>query len=755
MTTRPLATLLALAALLAPAGAEDGDAALERAADAAEKLHAMAVRVGHIWTCFQIEGWNATHGDPPARVRELIDGRRIESHGDPWWAFPQDIRRHWVHSDWIGVMLHDSFWRLSHDGRPLHLPVPMAVNSQRSGVAENGRIVAVAELDQGRLGRAPVVRVRLHALPDPGEPVPRRPVVLASVDQSLPPLGHERHRAHLPDELAISIDGSGVAVATDRSIPHAPGVYLYTLSGELLRLKRHFETHADPRAVGPTASWLICRDVMRESMILWTKQGQGPEEIVTIEDYAAGGGIAVVRTAESGLMRVWGGRAQPWQPAGITISERPDLWSIGRWLVIGTGHGAQAPATTDLLGNPLPAIERPYALAFYRWADLSDDADAGPVEVIEMDAVRAEAHSLALLHWSGPQLQILDLRGERPRLQPLAAFSQPIASARSDHHHYRVSLADGEQVIIDRDATELWRAPAAACEVHSRRHALIRRDDRHLLVHLDADPAARREVHLVGLDTMRVEIDSHLRFIRSGRGESRRYWRPDGQPLTDPARVEQLDTLRRFRADNTCGRYYRQHGRLIPKHRGTENAPPSDVWRPIDACRLRRQMLVLDHDQLVYASDRSLKEWSILGPVDGGDTFRLFEGAVHVAFHHRTQRGPEDWPCTWELRARLAEEDTLEAEWITLVEPSRGGGRRDSPYARVGDLPDHNWRLHDRRLRFVIPPKAEERRWDHDTQGWTPLRLRPLRGSAALAITPSLVLRLDRRAMTVLSVMED
>ncbi|MFW5699132.1 MAG: hypothetical protein ACOCYN_04680, partial [Planctomycetota bacterium] len=82
-------------------------------------------------------------------------------------------------------------------------------------------------------------------------------------------------------------------------------------------------------------------------------------------------------------------------------------------------------------------------------------------------------------------------------------------------------------------------------------------------------------------------------------------------------------------------------------------------------------------------------------------------------------------------------------------------GRRDSPYARVGDLPDHNWRLHDRRLRFVIPPKAEERRWDHDTQGWTPLRLRPLRGSAALAITPSLVLRLDRRAMTVLSVMED
>lgn len=755
MITRLLAALLALAALSAPVGAEDDDAALERAADAAEKLHAMAARVGHIWTCLQLEGWNAAQDDPPARLRELIDGRRIESHGDPWWAFPQDIRRHWVRSDWIGVMLHDSFWRLSHDGRPLHLPVPMGVSSQRSALSGRGDTVAVAELDQGRLGHAPVVRVRLHSVPEPGEPVPRRPQAHVAIDQPLPPLGHERQRAHLADDLALSFDGSAVAVATNRSIPHAPAVYLYTINGETLLLKHHFTTHANPRAIGPDASWFICRDIMRESLILYTKRGPDPEETITIADYAAGDTIAVVRTPESGLLRVDVGGTLPWQPAGITISERPDMWSIGRWLVIGTGHGAQAPATTDLLGNPLPAVERPYALAFYRWSELSDDAGATPVEVIEMEAVRAEAHSLALLHWSGPQLQILDLRGERPRVQPLAGFSQPIATARNDHHYYHVSLADGEQVVIDRSGTELWRGPAEELNVHSRRHALIRRDNRHLLVHLDADPAARREVHLVGLDSMQVEIDGHLRFIRRGHGDARRYWHSDGQPLEDAARIEQLDTLRRFRVDNTNGRYYRQHGRLIPKDRGTGNAPPPQVWRPVDACRLRRRMLVLDHDQLIYASDRSLEEWSILGPVDGGDTFRLFEGALHVAFHHRTQRGPDDWPATWELRARLAEEDTLEAEWITLVEPPRGGGRRGSPYAQVADLPDHNWRLHDRRLFFVIPPKAEQRRWDHETQGWTPLRLRPVPGSAALAITPSLVLRLDRQAMTALSVMRD
>ncbi len=707
-----------------------------QAAREARALHSAAQAARDIWTCLMIEGWFYEH--PELRPIQPLLGRGAVL-GNPWLAFPENLHSHWLRQRGVGAIAGRLFFLIDDQGRPLRMPLHLPFSPQRSGLSHDGSHVGIARLRVN--SGVPQVQIAIFAEPGPGTQAHQaaRPAMEASV--GLTPLLMDQ-RSWLDSSLRVSADGSGAAIATNYSLQSRNEVHLIAEGRRIEALANC----RNPQIVGPGARWVICEDMLASQTSL-IRVGQ--RRRLTVDSHAGGPGIAVVRHDGQLHMVATDGQANPWQPRDLTIGRNPDAWNHGPWLVVGSGHDAQREPIHDMFGNPVtPAGPAPYRLAIYRWQDLLGDANAAPVLTVTSPYINADNHYNGLLQAVGDSVQLIDLNGKEPVTRELISFDRQITSVRANHHHYVASLDDDQVAIFSPDATQLWRGPAQQAWVQSRRHVLIDRHGELLAVTLDADPEARREVTITPAPSHPVHIDGRSRFISSGHLHREDYQLHDpdtGRLIEDEQRHQRLASLGWYwRENDSRGAFYRQHGRLIPKARGTDNRPAPDHWCPQDAWLLRNRLMVLDHDGWVYVGDSSGSSFHTQA-IMAGDQFRsLGDQRLWVAHMRHVRRDADNRTRRWELRAAIDRRGDISHEWIDVYHDTHR-----ARFDQVAALPDFNWR--QSRDRFVIPPRSEMRRWDGDGLGWTPSRFRGQEGTMLL-ITPSIILAPSRSHLQALTV---
>ncbi|MBA3686657.1 MAG: hypothetical protein H0W72_15655, partial [Planctomycetes bacterium] len=580
-------SVLALATLLS--AAEDTP---ERAQ--AKKLHQEAQRAGELWTIVQLEDWAEAHD---LKLRPALPGLTV--HGRVQMAFPEPIYDFADRGADVAVLTSSRCHLVAGDGRPLALPVHLPFLPDIRAWSTDDHHVAIAS----RTRNADLTWEALVAsLPLPGAT----------------PNFVRRWKIEVSDYIhsaAISDDGSAVMVGLTRQLPKVAAIYsAQVVLGDVMI--GYPDLYA-PLAIGRRGAWLCAHNAT--GWIL----GVGAKRL-PIDLWVAGGGVAVVRTkVDKGtqLLAVGpDGVTTPFDP-GIGMGPDTQLLSIGRWLVVASGHGALAPPSVDLLGKTIPGGQpQPPTIALFRWSDLAVNSAAPATQVIASPLAVASTAARSLWLWRGNETLLLDLSADVPVERPFLTMDTPVVAVYDGLHRIIVAMEGGTWSVQDTAKRELWRGKADSLSACARDWAVAMRGGdkpEPFAVRLAVDAKDRLDVP-IGLETAgpwRFSIDypGATGLCVLADGSWRRFLLPSGE-LAATGGTKVRPPVLDQRPDYP-GRFVRTHARLLDKATA-EAIPPMENLQPIDAQRRGRSLLILDRQGTVFSCG-SRGDCSLLGTAPG------------------------------------------------------------------------------------------------------------------------------------------
>jgi hypothetical protein len=409
----------------------------------------------------------------------------------------------------------------------------------------------------------------------------------------------------------------------------------------------------------------------------------------------------------------------------VGLGKGARVHTVGRWLVLGSGRGGQAPPQLDLLGNEIKNDHQPQATttSFFRWSDLLADPAAPPAFQAEGGFAVAAGEAAAVYVWHDQTITLVDLAGAQAVPRPFAEAGFPVEAVISEASLVKACNDDEDQWLVsDLAGHQLWTGAADACALFEPAWAVVRQsgakpsDGSYQLIGLNAD-AAKRSVVKLQLDAGRWEVTVDRfgrRALASGTGSK---WvdldlstgkaRRSGATAPVPAAVTREQPL---------GRYRIEFARLVEKALPALDDPLAS-WCPKDAWRVGSAMVVLDHyDRVLVPTKR--RGFASIGFCEGGSHFGMSRVDLVVADENE------------HVIAGFASGPALIQEFAgkgtTVADP----------------LPPGPWRVAG--MDYVCP-HAGPLQWDAAKAGFAPRALRSTPGSQGdlLVITDSLIFAMD------------
>ncbi|TVR13617.1 MAG: hypothetical protein EA401_06300 [Planctomycetota bacterium] len=689
----------------------------EHEATAIHELYAQARQHGDLWTCIQLEAYMEAH-DHLRRRQTLPYLGRSQVLGSPLLGFPEDIHNHWDRDSHIAVISGHRFYRTSPSGRPLQLSIPLPFHPGRSAYTRLENHIGLART-HGPWNRRQVTLGVVAR--DSGSVLWRRDVGLHGI--------LEEQNDHLFDRITVAEDGSAVVAAINRS--RGDNQRIVIASAEHQRIINDFR---NPHAVGHEGRWVVADRAQQgrpTTLIVFSNERQ---QMSTLDDFAVGPDRSLLRQGDTWELLDGTGERHPFSPH-VAIGRNPGAWTVGQWLIIGSGWGASSEASTDLLGNIIEeASEQPYTIALYYWPDLIDNTTANPRMSIANRYSRSDFSPHTLYVWDDHSISLLRLQSPSPEIIPWAEAQAPIQSVHDSHHYTMAVHPDNLRSVFDNHGQELWHGEADDAWVHCRRRMLYRTggdNPRYTMVTLHHDPAQREEVPLQ-LPAAHWRIRSHPwhNFAIAENDEAWHRLDLENGQVTETVRKDPEANTRRppwwHGEANNYGRFFRFGGRLYRKDNGPENQPLAAVMVPQDIFIIPRQgSLVIDRqDRILAFSERG--DSSVIATIEA-DTFFTDrrERAIFVG-HERgrnvvgsIERGPSVNTAA----------DSL---------PDRGE-----------HLSSSAWNLN--RNNEFRPPRGSPSRWDSGKAGFPFQRLRDGGRDHLIVVTESVILMLEPRAMPLVS----
>jgi hypothetical protein len=656
-------------------------------------LYQDAVSAGDIWTGIQIEASSKIKG---SAQRGILGASKV--YGQPLFAFPTWISTVFDGGSQIGVVTHNHYHLIADDGRPLALSTRLAPN------------LACAALSFSRDHLA-----TLHGLDQPDDE--HRAFLLHS---QIVPNGDVGIKVRLTfeaednitGEICVSDDGGALAFGMHREGQRA----VVVVRGRNHRVIPGF---GEPLAISNGATWLIARegDSPRKPVLI-----VGDESTIT-EAAAAGPGIAaIIHEGKAQIVDAQGKRRALVLP--FALGKDPSLNTVGRWLVVGSGFGAQEAEVLDALGNPVATTQRSHQVCFFRWSDLGDAKSKTEPEVVDgaMSVDRCESASIYL--WNDAQIDVVDLSGEKPERRALATMPASIDWVDDLRSRTRVNMRD-TWAYLDRLGRILWQGKANWSDLADADFAVahIGNDEDSRTYHLGVlavDAKDRRTLEL-NLDPGRwsIEVDNFTKRCFVSRGPRWAEIDTDNGKIGDFHRRREMEKPDVRQIWDGPGRFRHVFGRLFDKTSG-ENVPMAQRLHPIDAWMLGGNMIVLGQERSVAITVKKPGEFIGLGHVPQAAQLMASDASPVVAV------------------------DGNDVAWAMLVK----GPKLDFAVPvdiKVKPFLGGRWRVDYRS--FAAPGTGGNLVWDADSAGFDPIRLRCPEESNMLVITMSLVIELDPAAV--------
>lgn len=684
-------------------------AAEEDLRGALRDVHAEARQTGAWWTCVQVEAYAAQHR---YRISPVLG--RSDVIGDALLAFPDPIRGYECGADATWVVTAGACHRLAADGRPLAPARRLPFDPHRYDLSPTRATLGLARIDGPRERRV----IQLATMnPQTGEPQHRFERIITGA------IGEQWDNLH--HGLAVAVDGSALAFAVHRHKSDYVRLYIEVAGKDQAEpLRGYTRAHA----IGPDGHWVIA-DRGRQTTLLIG------EERVALQQFARGPGVAVVAIGDEFHWVAADGSRSRFPATGAPIGKRPQIHTVGGWLVLASGDGAEQAAETDIFGEVISeGGEAPATLAVYRWSDLAENPAAAPTLTTPGHFVRAGNQAPGCYLWQGQRLELLDLARTEPERHQVAGLPAAIAWVDNQHHLTRVRLGDGRFALLDRNGSELWLGPADDVWVQHRGQAVVRTGPReagaYAIVDLAREADQRHTValeipaqpyHWLRVDRLRPRAvaDAPTFWLRIDKRSGEVVHREEKNEETGWQRPPSLDA-----EDNHHGPWYRHGGRLIDKAVPAQAPAVNRTVAPVDAVFAGSVLLVLDRDGHLYQLLRGALEH--LGQIPA-DRFALGPDGTGLYLAHGRQR--------------------------TIVAAITRGPALDPDDPAVGkrgqDLPDDGrWKLD--RGQFALGSRKAV--WDQDLAWFEPIRMRNGRHHPGLlVIGHGVVFNLEQRAAGLVS----
>lgn len=692
---------------------------------AAKDLHREAAKSQQLWTCLQLEAWGQRQ-QPPLKLGPILRGNS-KFFGDPLLATPHPIIGYWDHGGMVGLLTEIPGGARYHlcaaDGRPLALPVALPFAPDLHHASADGRFLGLARLRGSRAQQtAELAIIDLTS----GKTVLSGSLTLDPIPETALAEG----TYDTPRGFHLADDGSAAGLAVSFNTGGKSRLLVLGRNNDKIE---KLDDLSRLEGVGPGASYLVCSPPGDSDphVLLGTEMGPKLPRKWFLH------GATLVFRQDTALMVI--DSASPARPLSLPVplGEGWNVEDYGRWLAVSSGEIDRWCAEGDFLPSA-PAVppgasggQQVHLLA---WDTIRDPAVPPAHRLPCTTLTRAQAEAQALLSWDGQRLDLIDVSGEVPLVRTLAELPAQIVKADSSSHHYRVELVDGTRAIIDPGGALLWHGAAAQIGVHTRHYALI--DDgenanpRFRVVHLDRDPARRKEVvpQLPGGNWW-IDLDHRgYGIARRGVEAWHRFSLADGAlektVLADPVEglVERAPGT--SNEENRQGRFYR-HGhsaaRLFSKVEGHQRRLDQGPQHYQDALPTGRgtTLLLLADAGRLWLQSAPDKPADLLGQAERGDHFRTSDKGRLLG---------------------IADDDAH------LVHAVAAGPKLGEalPGREKGQSPDDlGWRFDHKEGRFTIPGRGREQAWTTAAVGFQPNHFQGYSKLQLLAITPSGVLLLD------------
>ena len=674
-----------------------------------KELHTDSRKEGDLWTAIQLEAFVKRYPETKIRLSSFLG--RSTLVGSPLFAFPENVRNHWDLGADVWAVTNRRFYALKENGRPSQLSFEIPIHPGRSTLNSTRQFVALANT-VGNF-RARILQTAVMDI-ETGDLKWRKDTPLTGI-----PEGQQDHLHH---SMVVAHDGSALVTA------------LYRQHGDFVRLQvvtpnssKPLRGLSRPAGIGPGASWLIAsRD--RQRLLL-----SGGKETAS-QKAAIGPGVAVVRHGDKLSWVDSAGKLSPFV-GNVTLGNRPDAWSHGEWLVVGTGEGAQTEPVTDLLGNVVEGSEnQPYSLAFFRWSDLLENTKANPVTVLPGRYSRCDFKPNTLYSWTDTVISLIDLNGDEPVVNDWTEIEERVNRVDNSHHYTRVRSEGGFISFLNNAGEEMWKGQGFAdAWVHSRGNGVAQRDSEEgpsfTHITLNTDKAQRQNVDLE-IPKGWWEIRTNI-FEQQVVANSKAAWHRVDMKTGKITQTVVKDPLVEFaRApwwrgeENQRGRFWRRDGRLLSKLDYGDDQALEERVVANDALYVGRSLLVVDKGRKVLNFE-SRKGFENLGDIQA-DVFTTDEDNETLLLSRgwnnrvvgKLERGPK-------ISNKL--------EGV----PENGTGLSSGP-----------WKF-DRQNRFM-PPRGSQQQWDVERAGFSPRRLRS-GGKRMIVVTSSIILVVEPRALSLIS----
>lgn len=686
---------------------------------ALEKTYASAIAAGDWWTALQCEAY-ITSRKIPIRFKPILGSSRIT--GNPLFAFPSTFVLVKDSDERIFVATSDACYTIAADGRPLD-------KAQRFEIPAES--VAISFADDFLTAISPASAT---------EPIRPTTVVVRNMKNNtelwrstLTQIQDPQH--FYINQSAIAHDGSAVLAAFGPNWSRTTDIVL--VQANEARVINGFH---QPTAVGTTGKWFIAEQITEfptdDHPTISHPVLHIGEENHAISQWAVGPGIAVILTQSTSespsvptLVNSDGSLTALLLP--INLADGASVFSVGNYVVIGSGTGASARPVTDLLGNSITnSKKQPVSYVIYRWEDLLASRDKASAFSFGIGTCLASQHHPASLYvYKGKTLQLVDLSSSAINQQTLGEFGHRITSMTQISNRLRI-VSERDIFITDSDGLILWQGAAdSQPRFHGPDWISTSQKDGDKLVNLVSclshpDHLYRNVQITVKPLSPHIQIDHYGRFgaIQNDAGGRILFNTSDGSSFE---RVNEERIIARRRWDFP-GRFAQYGARLYDK----KSSPPSGAqaeWILADALITPQGSVVLDDLSYVWINKRDSDIFTNIGWCPGASA--LVNGDKGIVLINASK------------------------DIVGKLIPGPKIAFKDLPTR----LPDENpgpWK-YDTALRFFTLPKTMiQHQWSREKSAFTPITFHstPV-GSPASSpltlITRSLIIELEAHPATL------
>lgn len=570
------------------------------------EIQAAAGAASDCWTLLQIDAYAAREG-----LRLRSGGSGITAIGDPLFATPHDISQVWDHDTAIRVWSSRRVYHWAEDGAPLRPATPLPYWPEALTCTTDGAWVGAADFDPAYRGEVRVPgSLRLSVIDADGQVRIDQRVGGAAVE-SLGP-------------VVVAADGSAVLTGAhggEVAGPRLPRLVLAT-AGQA-RLIPGWDR---PIAVGPKGAWFIATNLRGETAL------QVGDRSIPLRAAISNAGVTLVLDGD-GLARIADDGTRQGLTLPFGLGAEPRLIATPRWAVLASGAGAKTLPGIDLLGIPTPGGE-PQAemLGAWRWSDL---AMAGAPAIVhstwQTPCSRALNQCAAFYRWQGTGIELIDLAGDVPRIQPIASAAAAVEWVETDGEHTVATLAGSRRLVLDGAHRPLWEGTVATVMVSARDWAVASSPDgTHLALHFAHEEQRRAQVPLQiqGDWTVRIDASGRWGVANQADGAWKRFTLPRGEIVAEDPGATAMPVP--TEAEVPDGRFAFSGCHVYAKADG----PSRDPARRLDvrdAWRIGGSVVILNRGGEVLLTGRRDGELISIGRCRGGERFVPFEGGLGVA----------------------------------------------------------------------------------------------------------------------------